>query len=152
MRLKLKLFNSLIIGFLATIFVPVAFGDSEIVVAIRYLQAAGTSHSHLYLYREDGKLLRQLTKDESGQDSAPLFSADGETIVFTREKPNNVREFWSVTPLGEDLKKHDAAPDWYQQKKTSPYFTNVEPQDAGSQDAASSPAESASPTATPVPI
>lgn len=41
----------------------------EIVVAIRYLQAEGTSHAHLYLYREDGKLLRQLTSDNTGQDS-----------------------------------------------------------------------------------
>jgi hypothetical protein len=129
----------------------VARGDSEIVIAIRYLQAQGTSHSHLYLYREDGNLLRQLTKDDSGQDSAPIFSADGETIVFTREKPNNVREFWSVKPRGTDLKKLDAAPDWYAQAKSSPYFTNVEPQEAGSADATSSPAETASPTATAVP-
>ena len=63
-----------------------AHGDSEIVIAIRYLQAKGTSHSHLYLYREDGKLLRQLTNDNSGQDSDPIFSGDGGTIVFTREK------------------------------------------------------------------
>jgi hypothetical protein len=46
---------------------------SEIVIAIRYLQAEGTSHAHLYLYREDGKLLRQLTNDNSGQDSAPIL-------------------------------------------------------------------------------
>ena len=129
----------------------IARGDSEIVVAIRYLQAQGTSHSHLYLYREDGKLLRQLTNDNSGQDSGPIFSADGETIVFIREKPNNVHEFWSVKPRGPDLKKLDAAPDWYAQAKSSPYFTNVEPQGTASADASSSPAESASPTATPVP-
>jgi len=128
-----------------------AYADSEIVIAIRYLQAEGASHSHLYLYREDGKLLRQLTSDDSGQDSAPIFSADGETIVFTREKPNNVREFWSVKPRGTDSKKLDAAPDWYAQAKSSPYFTNVEPQAAASVDATSSPSESASPTATPVP-
>ena len=97
----------------------IARGASEIVIAIRYLQAQGTSHSHLYLYREDGKLLRQLTKDDSGQDSAPIFSSDGETIVFTREKPNNVREFWSVKPRGTDLKKLDAAPDWYARAKSS---------------------------------
>ena len=125
--------------------------DSEIVIAIRYLKAQGTSHSHLYLYRDDGKLLRQLTNDNSGQDSGPIFSADGETIVFTRERPNNVRESWSVQPRGTDLKKLDAAPDWYTQAKSSPYFTNVEPQEAGSADATSSPTESASPTATPVP-
>ena len=87
------------------------------------------------------------TRDRPG----PIFSTDGETIVFTREKPNNVREFWSVKPRGTDLKKLDAAPDWYAQAKSSPYFTNVEPQEAGSADATSSPAESASPTATPVP-
>src|SRR5262247_1680037 len=126
-----------------------ARGASVIVIAIRYLQGEGTSHSHLYLHGEDGKLLRQLTKDNSGQDSAPIFSPDGETIVFTREKPTNVREFWSVKPGGTDLKKLDAAPDWYAQAKSSPYFTNVEPQEAGSPDATSSPAESAAPTATP---
>jgi hypothetical protein len=126
-------------------------GDPEIVIAIRYLQAQGTSHSHLYLYHEDGNLLRQLTKDDSGQDSAPIFSPDGDTLVFTREKPNNVREFWSVRPRGTDLKKLDAAPDWYVQAKSSPCFTNVEPQEAASADGTSSPTESASPSATPVP-
>src|SRR3989449_4220249 len=89
--------------------------DPEIVIAIRYLHAQGTSHSHLYLYREDGKLLRQLTNDNSGQDSGPIFSLDGAAIVFTREQPNNMREFWSVNPRGTDLKKLDAAPDWYAQ-------------------------------------
>ena len=47
---------------------------SEIVVAIRYLQAEGVSHSHLYLYRDDGKFLRQLTSDNSGQDVDPIFA------------------------------------------------------------------------------
>jgi len=136
----------------------VARGDSEIVIAIRYLQAQGTSHSHLYLYREDGKLLRQLTKDDSGQDSAPIFSPDGETIVFTRERPHNVREFWSIKPGGTDLKKLDVAPDWYAQAKSSPYFTNV---GAGRWitarreqlpvDATTSPSELASPTSTAAP-
>ncbi len=109
-----------------------AHADSEIVIAIRYLQADGTSHSHLYLYREDGKLLRQLTNDNSGQDSAPIFAPDGETIVFTREKPNNVREFWNFKPRGTDLKKLDTAPDWYTQAKSSPYFTNIEPEESAS--------------------
>src|SRR3954462_570296 len=99
-----------------------ARADAEIVIAIRYLQAQGTSHSHLYLYREDGKLLRQLTKDDSGQDSAPIFSSDGEIVVFTREQPNDVREFWSVKAHGADLKKLHAAPDWYAQAKSSPIF------------------------------
>ena len=98
---------------------------SEIVVAIRYLQAEGTSHSHLYLYRDDGKFLRQLTNDNSGQDVDPIFAPDGATIVFTREKPDSSPlEFWSVPPLGSDLKKLDSVPDWYEQTKTSSYFTN----------------------------
>jgi hypothetical protein len=71
----------------------IARGDSEIVVAIRYLQAEGISYSHLYLYREDGKLLRQLTNDNSGQDAAPIFDPSGETIVFMRESPHEVVEY-----------------------------------------------------------
>src|SRR5438045_9086374 len=86
-----------------------ARGDSEIVIDIRYLQAEGISHSHLYLYREDGKLLRQLTNDDSGQDSAPIFAPDGNVIVFTREKSDNASEFWRVDPIGKALKKLEAA-------------------------------------------
>src|ERR1043166_8334153 len=99
---------------------------SEIVIAIRYLEAARTSHSHLYLYRQDGKLLRQLTNDNSGQDSAPIFAPDGASIIFTRDKHGGAREFWSVDPLGKALKKLGAAPDWYIAAKSSPYFTNIE--------------------------
>jgi len=128
-----------------------AQGASEIVIAIRYLQAAGTSHAHLYLYREDGKLLRQLTNDNSGQDSAPIFASDGTTIVFSREKPNNIREFWSVDPLGKALKKLEVAPEWYVAAKSSPYFTNVDPEESVSPNPSASAQESASPTATPIP-
>ena len=124
---------------------------SEIVIAIRYLQAEGTSHSHLYLYREDGKLLRQLTNDDSGQDSAPIFAPDGNVIVFTREKSDNAREFWSVDPLGKALKKLEAAPDWYISDKSSPYFTNVEAEESAPPNPSVSPEESASPSATPIP-
>ena len=131
--------------------VPPAQGSSEIVIAIRYLQAEGTSHSHLYLYREDGKLLRQLTNDDSGQDSGPIFAPDGNMIVFTREKPNNAHEFWSVDPLGKALKKLETARDWYTSAKSSPYFTNVEPEESTSPNPSVSPEESASPTATPIP-
>ena len=132
--------------------VPPAQGSSEIVIAIRYLQAEGTSHSHLYLYREDGKLLRQLTNDDSGQDSGPIFAPDGNMIVFTREKPNNAHEFWSVDPLGKALKKLETARDWYTSAKSSPYFTNVEPEESATPNPSVSPEGSASPTETPIPI
>jgi Tol biopolymer transport system component len=127
---------------------PISRGDSEIVVAIRYLQAKGTSHSHLYLYREDGKLLRQLTNDNSGQDSDPIFAGDGETIVFTRAKPNDTREFWSIDPRGTKLKKLDAAPDWYSATKSSPYFTIGGEEEAPSSSPTPAPEQSPS-AATP---
>jgi hypothetical protein len=98
---------------------------SEIVVSLRYLLPVGTSHAHLFLYREDGRLLRQLTRDDSGQDFNPVFSPDGETIVFTREKPKDVREFWSIHPRGGGLTRLKEAPFWYRAAKNSPGFTNV---------------------------
>ena len=92
-------------------------------MAIRYLQAEGTSHAHLYLYREDGKLLRRLTSDSAGQDFDPIFAPGGETIVFTHEPQEDVREIWSVEPNGRGLKRLDQAPEWYAAAKTAPYFT-----------------------------
>src|SRR4051812_33468295 len=145
-------FIALILGAASAIyFQSLAYADSEIVIAIRYLQAEGTSHSHLYLFLEDGKLLRQLTNDNSGQDSAPIFAADGSMIVFTRERSNNVREFWSIDPLGKTLKKLEAAPDWYTSAKSSPYFTNIETEEPASPNSSGSPEASVSPTATPIP-
>ena len=123
-----------------------ALADAEIVVAIRYLQAEGTSHSHLYLYREDGKLIRQLTNDRSGQDAAPIFAPDGGSIVFTREEPSGAAGFWSVDPRGPGLKKLDAAPDWYIHAKSSPYFTNIEPEQSPSRSPEGSPVETPPPS------
>jgi hypothetical protein len=146
-----SIFRTLTVAGIFSLTAMSARATAEIVVAIRYLQAEGTSHSHLYLYREDGKLLRQLTKDNSGQDSAPIFAPDGSMIVFTREKSNNVSEFWSVDPLGKTLKELETAPDWYASAKSSPYFTNVEPEESASPDPSVSPEGSASPTVTPIP-
>jgi hypothetical protein len=121
---------------IAALFLAVCHGmaASEIVVATRYLQADGTSHSHLFLYREDGTLLRQLTNEKSGQDVDPVFAPDGGTIVFTREKENKAREFWSVEPRGGGLKNLGAAPDWYAEKRSSPHFTYFETQPGKAED------------------
>ena len=129
-----------------------ARAGSEIAVAIRYLQAEGVSHSQLYLFREDGTLLRQLTYFKSGQVYNPVFSPDGTAIVFklvTGEIPyvayaysdtyptffNLVKgkgvEYWSVGPRGGNLRKLGSAPGWYTAAKDSPYFTNIEPIPAG---------------------
>jgi hypothetical protein len=128
--------------FTAAVAMAVAMGRahaaSEIVVAIRYLQAQGESHAHLFLYREDGNLLRQLTKDDSGQDQDPIFAPDGETIVFSREIGENKFEFWSVEPKGGGLKRLEAEPEWYSTTKTSPYF--IWPEIEGSGDDESAPA------------
>lgn len=111
---------------------------SEIVVAIRYLQAQGESHAHLFLFREDGTLLRGLTKENAGQDLDPMFAPDGETIVFTREIAENKFEYWSIEPKGGGLKRLDSQPEWYANTKTSPYF--MWPEMEGSGDDENAPA------------
>jgi len=83
-------------------------------------------------------LLRQLTKEGSGQDLDPMFAPDGETIVFTREIAENKFEYWSVEPKGGNVKRLDAQPDWYLNTKTSSYF--VWPEMEGSGDDESAPA------------
>lgn len=127
-----------VVALLYFLLATLANADSEIVVAIRYLQAQGESHSHLFLYREDGTLLRQLTKDETGQDLEPMFAADGATIVFTREIAENKRECWTIEPKGGGLKRLEAEPEWYATTKSSPYF--VWPEMEGSGDDESAPA------------
>jgi hypothetical protein len=112
---------------------------ADVVVAIRYLQPKGTSHSHLYLYADGGKLLRQLTKDDSGQDFDPIFAPDGKTIVFSREKKDDVVETWSIKPDGSGLKQLERPPEWYAATKSSPYFTNFEPEPAAEAEPPASP-------------
>jgi len=80
--------SSLQIVFVVAVFcllATIARGASEIVIAIRYLRAQGTSHSHLYLYREDGKLLRQLTKTTLGRTSLQ-YSRPMARRSFSRRK------------------------------------------------------------------
>ena len=134
MRRTLGLF---VVALCMIVVITRANAASEIVVAIRYLQAEGESHAHLFLFREDGNLLRQLTKDDSGQDQDPIFAPDGETIVFAREVSENKFDFWSVEPKGGELKHLEAAPEWYSSAKSSPYFAWP---DQGSGDDESAPA------------
>jgi hypothetical protein len=134
MRRTLGLF--VVVACLVVLTVARTDAASEIVVAIRYLQAQGESHSHLFLYQEDGTLLRQLTKDESGQDLDPIFAPDGETIVFSREIGENKFEFWSIEPKGAALKRLETEPEWYSTTKSSPYFAWPEMEGSGDDESA----------------
>jgi hypothetical protein len=105
--------------------IPPANAAPEIAVAIRYLEAKGTSHAHLFLYRQDGAFLRQLTKDDSGQDMDPIFAPDGETVVFSREISQSKFEFWSIEPRGAALKRLDAAPAFARRRRAFSSHRNV---------------------------
>src|SRR5437899_8032308 len=50
--------------FRSSLIATIAQADSEIVIAIRYLQAEGASHSHLYLYRMAMTIDRKSTPSE----------------------------------------------------------------------------------------
>lgn len=101
---------------------------SEIAVSIRYLQAEGISHSQIFLFREDGKLLRQLTHNATGQLKSPVFAPDGAAIVFTHTMPSGEDEYWSVEPNGRNLHRLDAEPAWYAGATTSPSLLSNGPE------------------------
>jgi hypothetical protein len=84
---------------------------AELVVSIRYFKEVGTSHYHLFLYRDDGTLVRQLTTDETVQDTGPVFSPDRKQIAFTRMR-GIVPEEWVVGIDGKGARKLEAALDW----------------------------------------
>src|SRR5436305_7655077 len=90
-----------------------AFLESErVVVAIRYLQPTGESHSHVYLYDGAGKLLRQLTNASDGQDRDPVFSRDGKVIVFRRES-RGMNTFWRIALAHNTADQIREVPSWY---------------------------------------
>lgn len=126
-----------------------AHAASEIAVAIRYLQPKGTSHAQIFLYREDGTLLRQLTNDQSGQMMNPVFASDGESLVFTRKLVSGKKDYWSVNPKGAGLHKLDSAPSWYAAARNAPYFTDEEPQSPSGAPAPAPEATPASPLLMP---
>ncbi len=120
--LSRKLLAATVAALLAAVAVRADPPPPEIVVAMRYFQQTGTSHAHLYLYRADGKLLRQLTADDTGQDYAPQFSPEGEHIVFSRRNEDGSTNHFSIEPRGGNLTKLPSAPDWYADAKDSPRF------------------------------
>lgn len=85
---------------------------ADLVVSLRYFMTEDTSHHHLYLYRDDGKVVRQLTSPEDAHDTSPIFSTDGSTIVFTREAKGGSK-IMSIQPDGGTLRTLSQAPAWY---------------------------------------
>jgi dipeptidyl aminopeptidase/acylaminoacyl peptidase len=117
--------SKILAALLVSIFIvrDLAADDMQIAVSIRYLQIKGTSHAHIYLYTGDGKLIRQLTRDQTGQDVDPVFAPEGREIVFTR-KAKTGDQTWSVTTLGTGAHRVSAVPAWYQNKtEDTPRFT-----------------------------
>jgi Tol biopolymer transport system component len=85
--------------------------QADVVVSLRYFKTEGTSHYHLYLYRDDGKMVRQLTTPEEAHDTNPIFSVDGSEIAFTRESKGS-RRIMSIRPDGSALHSSAKAPAW----------------------------------------
>ncbi len=113
-------FSFLFLASIPTV-LPSAKG-AEIAVAIRYLQAKGTSHSQLFLFREDGTLLRQLTDEKTGQVKRPVFAPGGKAIVFTRAVGQGKSECWSVDPKGENRRRLPEPPAWYRTTTSSDFM------------------------------
>lgn len=101
-------------------------GGTVVVVAMRYLIPEGTSHSHLYLYRRDGSLIRQLTKAETGQDADPVFSPDGKSVVYARTD-GEANEWRQVSVDGKNDHLLKTPPSWHEgQSQPAPVFTSPE--------------------------
>jgi hypothetical protein len=93
---------------------------ADLVVSLRYFKSEGTSHFHLFLYKDDGKLVRQLTSPEDAHDTEPIFSASGSEIAFTRETKAGKR-IMSIRPDGTDLRTLPQAPAWYRSAEDFAY-------------------------------
>jgi hypothetical protein len=85
---------------------------ADVALSIRYFKTEGTSHYHLYLYGDDGRVIRQLTAPEDAQDTAPMFSMDGSMIYFTREQHGR-KQIFSLRPNGTQLHAVEEAPAGY---------------------------------------
>ena len=65
--------------------------------------ATTTGNSDIWTQHMDGSDLRQLTNDEAA-DSWPVWSPDGQSIVFTSDRENR-RETWRMPAAGGRAEK-----------------------------------------------
>lgn len=97
---------------LAAVALLATMARADVAISIRYFKIEGTSHYHLYLYSDDGKLIRQLTAPEDAQDTRPMFSKGGEEIIFTRETKWR-KEIYAIRTDGTNLHAMEKAPEGY---------------------------------------
>ncbi len=90
---------------------------AEVAVSIRYFKPAGESHYHLFLFRDDGAVVRQLTAPENANDVGPRFARDGMSIFFLRKpagmksgKPGSGGQVWQIGIDGKGLRRLKKAP------------------------------------------
>lgn len=95
---------------------PGGGNGGTVVVAMRYPQIEGISHSRLYLFSRGGKLIRQLTKSEEGQDTDPVFSPDGKAVLYARlagsRKEETAKEWRLVSVDGKNDQPVKTPPAW----------------------------------------
>lgn len=93
----------------------------QVVVAIRYFKEEGVSHSHLDLFDGNGRFLRRLTHEESGQDFDPVFSPDGRSVVYRRTKEKEKAVEWRMASVdGSSDRALPAPPDWHAKASQEP--------------------------------
>jgi hypothetical protein len=85
---------------------------AQVVVAIRYLQIDGTSHSHLYLFDRKAEVMRQLTNEDAGQDHDPVFAPAGSVIIYQRSLKKG-SQWRSIQITGKGDRLLAEAPAWY---------------------------------------
>lgn len=66
---------------------------------------AGVSKRQIWIMNSDGSNKRQLTSDESYYSERPLWSADGNWILFVRVDQNNQAGLWLMRSDGSELTK-----------------------------------------------
>jgi hypothetical protein len=97
---------------------------ADVVASIRYFKAEGVSHYHLFLFRDDGTLVRQLTSPEDAHDVGPKFIERGQAILFTR-KQGKKEQTWRIGTDGIGLRKLSKAPAGFPVKADPPsYFAH----------------------------
>jgi len=112
-------FTASCLACLAPTILSAADSPQSVVVAIRYYLTEGTSHGHLYLFGPDANAVRQLTRDDSGQDHDPVFAPDGRSIVYRRRMASG--EQWrSIRTSGEGDQALEQAPAWHQKSAAAP--------------------------------